>query len=82
MHTMKTQYNSLIYPYIIKKRGLLHETRRGISSLSSPSVVTINLIRPSVRHILEMLPDLCTSATIDTFRELLTSVSPFEPGTV
>lgn len=50
--------------------------------LSSAGVVFINLVRPGILHIIEVLSDLRASTAIDTFRKFLTGVSSFEPSTM
>lgn len=53
-----------------------------MGSLASSGAVLINRVRPSVSHLIEVLPDIGTPATLDAFREFLSSVSPLKPRTV
>ena len=48
----------------------------------SPSGVLLDRVRPGVRHILVVLPNICAPAALDALCDFLTGVSPFKPRAV
>jgi len=82
MHMCTLQVINRLYIHQDETVVYVNDHHRVMGSLSSPRGILVNLVRSSVRHILEMFPNLHTSATLDTFCELFTSVPSFEPRTM